>query len=268
MTTISSSPTATAPRSGCWPLESAARPGPAPPLPLRRARCPDPGHDRLLPPPGPRERPPGSAGRQPRSARRWSSVDDPAFADPTKFVGPIYSEARRPSSWPRCAAGRSAATARPGGGSSPRPSRWRSSSSDTIRALVDAGAIVICAGGGGIPVGRSGDGRSDGVEAVVDKDLTAVAPGHGSRRRRAPDPHRRRQRRDRLRHAAPIRSAAPRPVALRARLYSPPGRWDPRSRPPAASSRPRESVPSSDASLTLRLCSMALVAPRSSPSSC
>ena len=44
----------------------------------------------------------------------------------------------------------------------------------TIRALVDSGAIVICAGGGGIPVIRGDDGLFHGAEAVIDKDLTAA----------------------------------------------------------------------------------------------
>jgi carbamate kinase len=44
----------------------------------------------------------------------------------------------------------------------------------TIRMLVGNGAIVICSGGGGIPVCRGPDGLLHGVEAVIDKDLTAV----------------------------------------------------------------------------------------------
>ena len=42
-----------------------------------------------------------------------------------------------------------------------------------IRMLVDAGAIVVCAGGGGIPVTMNGAGTLRGVEAVIDKDLAA-----------------------------------------------------------------------------------------------
>jgi carbamate kinase len=44
----------------------------------------------------------------------------------------------------------------------------------TIRTLVDAGYIVLAAGGGGIPVVRDASGRLRGVEAVIDKDLTAA----------------------------------------------------------------------------------------------
>jgi carbamate kinase len=43
----------------------------------------------------------------------------------------------------------------------------------SIARLVDAGAVVVCAGGGGVPVVRGRAGL-DGVEAVIDKDLTAA----------------------------------------------------------------------------------------------
>jgi carbamate kinase len=44
----------------------------------------------------------------------------------------------------------------------------------TVRSLLASGAVVVCAGGGGIPVRRDADGSLRGVEAVVDKDLTAA----------------------------------------------------------------------------------------------
>ena len=44
----------------------------------------------------------------------------------------------------------------------------------TIKVLLADGAVVICAGGGGVPVRRTPDGRLQGVEAVVDKDSTSA----------------------------------------------------------------------------------------------
>jgi carbamate kinase len=103
--------------------------------------------------------------------------DDPAFDHPTKFVGPVYrrEEAERLArlrGW----------QIRPDGGSwrrvvaSPEPCALIEM--PTIHMLVANGAVVVCAGGGGIPVTRSGDGMLHGVEAVVDKDLTAAMLAH------------------------------------------------------------------------------------------
>lgn len=44
----------------------------------------------------------------------------------------------------------------------------------TIRTLVETGHVVVAAGGGGIPVVREASGRLHGIEAVIDKDLTAA----------------------------------------------------------------------------------------------
>jgi carbamate kinase len=46
-----------------------------------------------------------------------------------------------------------------------------------IQMLVESGALVVCAGGGDIPVAADESGRLHGVEAVVDKDLTAALLG-------------------------------------------------------------------------------------------
>jgi carbamate kinase len=98
---------------------------------------------------------------------------DPAFADPSKPIGPVYGE--------REAARLGAETSwvfRPDGGGyrrvvpSPAPRRIREIGA--IKLLVRAGAIVICAGGGGVPVVALPDGRWRGVEAVIDKDLSAA----------------------------------------------------------------------------------------------
>ncbi|WGW12351.1 carbamate kinase [Saxibacter everestensis] len=50
---------------------------------------------------------------------------------------------------------------------------------ESISTLLDAGQLVIAAGGGGIPVARGTDGRLHGVQAVIDKDTAAVVLAHG-----------------------------------------------------------------------------------------
>jgi carbamate kinase len=98
--------------------------------------------------------------------------DDPAFAKPSKPIGPFYSLAdtelhsrmgwtfleERPHGFRRAVA-------------SPEPQRIVEE--PAIRALVEAGVIVIALGGGGVPVVRRGS-RLEGVEAVIDKDLASA----------------------------------------------------------------------------------------------
>jgi carbamate kinase len=98
---------------------------------------------------------------------------DPAFRRPTKPIGPGYS----PSKAQRLAAERGW-TVGPDSAcwrrlvASPEPTRIVETAA--IRLLVDAGVIVICAGGGGIPVVEDDCHGLWGVEAVVDKDLSAA----------------------------------------------------------------------------------------------
>jgi len=97
---------------------------------------------------------------------------DPAFADPTKFVGPVYGEREasllvRERGWVIKPDGRDWRRVVP----SPQPHQIVEI--DTIRLLVDSGVTVICSGGGGIPVLHDGEGGLIGVEAVIDKDLSA-----------------------------------------------------------------------------------------------
>jgi len=100
------------------------------------------------------------------------AADDPAFADPTKFVGEVYTEdeARR-------LAAERGWTVKPDGDHWRRvvgsPTPQRVVETRLIRLLLASGALVVCAGGGGVPVVRNELGELEGVEAVVDKDLTA-----------------------------------------------------------------------------------------------
>ncbi len=97
---------------------------------------------------------------------------DPGFQNPTKFVGPLYEkrEAERIAGergwvfkqdgekWRRVV---------------PSPSPKRIFEMRPIKWLLERGAVVICAGGGGIPTMYAGR-RLVGVEAVIDKDLCSA----------------------------------------------------------------------------------------------
>lgn len=98
---------------------------------------------------------------------------DPAFARPTKPVGPAYPEATAR----RLAAQRGWAVARDGDAFRrvvPSPAPRRILEMAAIRLLVEHGVTVICAGGGGVPVVAGASGAWEGVEAVVDKDYTSA----------------------------------------------------------------------------------------------
>ena len=77
--------------------------------------------------------------------------DDPAFADPTKFVGPIYDKATADAARRREGLGGQAGRRRTGGASCRRRGRSGSSRSGRCAGSLEHGAVVICAGGGGIP---------------------------------------------------------------------------------------------------------------------
>jgi carbamate kinase len=99
---------------------------------------------------------------------------DPAFADPTKFVGPVYDKAQAD-----VLAAEKGWTLKPDGEyfrrvvASPKPKRIFEIR--PIRWLLEKHTVVICAGGGGIPTTWvPGQGRTlGGVEAVIDKDLAS-----------------------------------------------------------------------------------------------
>ncbi len=98
--------------------------------------------------------------------------NDPAFKNPTKFIGPSYTEEEAKKlmkekgyvmkydvgrkGWRRVV---------------PSPDPKKILEIEAIKRLLDAGVIVIAVGGGGIPVIKTKDGDLKGVEAVIDKDL-------------------------------------------------------------------------------------------------
>lgn len=92
-------------------------------------------------------------------------ADDPAFRQPSKFVGRLYP--RQVPGW----------TMRPDGPGwrrvVPSPEPHDVVELPVIRRLLESGCLVVAAGGGGIPILDGPDGPQ-GVEGVVDKDLTAA----------------------------------------------------------------------------------------------
>ena len=104
--------------------------------------------------------------------RTLVNAGDPAFGNPAKFVGPVYDEVTAK----RLAAERGWEV-RPDGSAwrrvVPSPEPVRLVELETIRLLTARGVIVVCAGGGGVPVVADGGGLR-GVEAVIDKDLAAA----------------------------------------------------------------------------------------------
>ncbi|APE30332.1 carbamate kinase [Halomonas aestuarii] len=99
--------------------------------------------------------------------------EDPAFGHPTKFVGPVYErdEAERRASaagwhiardgdkWRRVV---------------PSPTPLEIPDLRVLQLLLAQGVVVVCTGGGGIPVLRREDGSMIGVEAVIDKDAASA----------------------------------------------------------------------------------------------
>lgn len=98
---------------------------------------------------------------------------DSAFANLSKFVGPIYekdeAESRaRSAGWVFARDGETWRRVVP----SPKPMEIQDL--NVLKLLIDQGVVVICAGGGGIPVIRREDGELIGIEAVIDKDATSA----------------------------------------------------------------------------------------------
>ncbi len=99
--------------------------------------------------------------------------NDPAFSQPSKPIGPVYSREEaermaREKGWTIAADGDRFRRVVP----SPRPKRIFEIR--PIRWLLEKGSVVICAGGGGIPTVYDQNGRLRGIEAVIDKDLCSA----------------------------------------------------------------------------------------------
>jgi len=99
--------------------------------------------------------------------------DDPAFTDPSKPIGPLYSKSEADT----LAAERGWAF-KPDGASMrrvvPSPVPQRIFERRPIRWLLERGCVVICAGGGGIPTAYRPGRELVGVEAVIDKDRASA----------------------------------------------------------------------------------------------
>ncbi|MEP1213680.1 MAG: carbamate kinase [Marinobacter sp.] len=98
--------------------------------------------------------------------------EDPAFSKPTKFVGPVYDKeeaenkaeaagwhiAQDGDKWRRVV---------------PSPKPLEIPDMRVLQLLLEQGVVVICAGGGGIPILCRDDGSMIGIEAVIDKDAAS-----------------------------------------------------------------------------------------------
>ncbi|MCG7498131.1 carbamate kinase [Vibrio sp. Of7-15] len=98
--------------------------------------------------------------------------NDPAFRDPTKPIGPVYNEQEA-----RELAEKHQWTIKPDGEYFrrvvPSPQPTGIVEDEAITSLIEKGHLVICTGGGGIPV-KEENGKLIGVEAVIDKDMSAA----------------------------------------------------------------------------------------------
>jgi len=106
------------------------------------------------------------------------SPDDPAWREPTKPIGLYYPEEQA-----RAIMAATGQVWKPQGSRGwrrvvPSPDPIAIVDRPAIDLLLAAGAIVVACGGGGIPVVRRPNGRYEGVEAVIDKDLAAALLAH------------------------------------------------------------------------------------------
>jgi len=100
--------------------------------------------------------------------------DDPRLQRFTKPVGPFVDEATARERMARGAQYAADAAGRGWRRVVPSPTPRAIVETEIIRSLVAAGHVVVACGGGGIPVYYEADGRLEGVDAVVDKDLASA----------------------------------------------------------------------------------------------
>lgn len=98
--------------------------------------------------------------------------DDPAFSNPTKFIGPVYEEAEakelaEKKGWTVKADGKKWRRVVP----SPRPQKIFQIR--PLKWLLEKNTILVCAGGGGIPTMYDENKKLHGADAVIDKDLAS-----------------------------------------------------------------------------------------------
>ncbi|MGW9116361.1 carbamate kinase [Streptomyces sp. NPDC055663] len=100
--------------------------------------------------------------------------NDPAFEHPTKLIGPQYSaqDAAEAAAEYRWTIARDGAAFRR---VVPSPSPVRIVQAPLVRTLLESRHLVVCVGGGGVPVRTDSKGRQTGLQAVVDKDLASAA---------------------------------------------------------------------------------------------
>ncbi|NOX57333.1 MAG: carbamate kinase [Planctomycetes bacterium] len=101
-------------------------------------------------------------------------ANDPAFDHPTKPIGQYFDEdtvnqRKRSDGWNVVYVERKGYRR-----VVPSPKPKEIVELDIIRQLYDSGRVIVCCGGGGIPICEMPDGSREGVEAVIDKDLTAA----------------------------------------------------------------------------------------------
>ena len=104
--------------------------------------------------------------------------DDPSIINPTKFIGPYYTEKQAETLSVQYGWVVKEDSGRGYRRLVPSPIPRRIINRHIIQELVDQGVVVIAAGGGGIPVYTENDGAYEGVDAVIDKDRASAVLAH------------------------------------------------------------------------------------------